>query len=577
MQQEIKTLKDQLRRGAISRREFIGRAALLGISAGSLSSFIAACATTPPSTPAATTNPGAAATAPKAGTPAPAGQPTPAPAAQIKRGGTLVHSYSLTVPTMDPHINSSKNQMFFENVYEGLVGFKIDDPNKPEAKVVGLLAESWEQKDTKTLVFRLRKGVQFHDGSEFDAEAARWNFQRAKEHPKSNYRDNLAFIDTVTALDKYTLEIKAKVDTAPMLRLLAYDSGAQVRMMSKAAFEKNGEEWLQRNAVGTGAFKFKQWISDDRVITERNPNYYVMGVDGKPLPYLDGAVFRFIPDATVALVEQRSGSLHFIEWPLEKDAASIKGDPNLELMQMTWNSRGYFQLGFNTKDAPFNDVRLRQAALYGIDHEGMWKALGFGIGEPWYHPQALKGTLGYDDTVMKYEYNPAKVKDLLKQAGYPDGISIELLVIAREPERTIGEYAQQMWNAVGIKTKLNVVERLATIDACRNYNFQAYFWRGNHGASVIDPENAGNSLACGSAGNWTMLCDKEIDALMVQGLAELDTQKRAVIYHNVWQLLQERAYLATGWVSPVLHSYRKEVRGLTWTFAVANLSTAWLA
>ena len=152
---------------------------------------------------------------------------------------------------------------------------------------------------------------------------------------------------------------------------------------------------------------------------------------------------------------------------------------------------------------------------------------------------------------------------MLKEAGYPDGVNIELKVIAREPENTIGEFVQQMWSAVGIKTKLVSQERLSWIDAVRAKNFQACFWRGALWA-MVDPELARTLVVPGGPTNWSQFSDKDVDKLLDEGLATLDPKKRADIYHQLWQMLQERAYAGAGFLAPVVNAYRKEVKGLTY-------------
>ena len=155
-------------------------------------------------------------------------------------------------------------------------------------------------------------------------------------------------------------------------------------------------------------------------------------------------------------------------------------------------------------------------------------------------------------------------------------MSIELKVISREPENTIGEFAQQMWSAVGIKTKLVSLERLAWIDAVRANNFQAAFWRGVF-QTVVDPDVLKTRITCGAPGNWAQVCDPDIDRLMDEGGATMDPRKRHEIYRGVLRLVQERAYLGTGIVMPLLMAYRKEVQGLRFNFQVPNVTTAWLA
>jgi peptide/nickel transport system substrate-binding protein len=234
---------------------------------------------------------------------APAALAQPAPA--IKRGGTFVESINWTYPSLDSHLSSQPFMAGFEAMYNTLVRFELADPKTGEQKVVGDLAESWEQPDPKTIVFKLRQGVVFHDGSSFDAEVAAWNMLRVRDHPKSQWKTQLAVLETAEALNKNTLRLKLKTPSPGFLRSMAYASGARVYMDSKVAVDKLGEDGFARNPVGTGPFRFKQWVTDDRLILERNPSYFEMGADGKPLPYLDGFVGRFVPDPTVALVDMR--------------------------------------------------------------------------------------------------------------------------------------------------------------------------------------------------------------------------------------------------------------------------------
>ena len=494
----------------------------------------------------------------------------------IRRGGTFVESINWTYPTLDAHLSSQPFMAGFEAMYNTLVRFELADAKTGEQKVVGDLADSWEQPDAKTIVFKLKPGVTFHDGTACDAEVAAWNVLRVRDHPKSQWKTQLGVLEAAEALNKSTLRLRLKTPSPGFLRSMAYASGARVYMLSKAAMDKQGEDGFARNPVGSGAFRFKQWITDDRLILERNPAYFEMGADGKALPYLDGFVGRFVPDPTVALVDMRAGAVQLVEWVPTKDAAAVKADPNLVLYELPWAGQNYFKVGFNAKSSPFNDVRVRQAALMGIDRAGMARALGFGVGVPHYYPFWLPRTLGHDESIPKNEYNPGKVKELLTAAGYPNGVSIELKVISREPENTIGEFAQQMWSAVGIKTKLVSLERLAWIDAVRANNFQAAFWRGVF-QTVVDPDVLKTRIKCGAPANWAQVCDPDIDRLMDEGGATMDPRRRHEIYRNVLRLIQERAYLGTGIVMPLLMAYRKEVQGLKFNFQVPHVTTTWLA
>ncbi len=254
-------MSDRLRL-RLTRRQF----ALAGLLATS-TSLAAACAPTAPQASAPTAPQASAPTAPPApATAAPkptaaAAQPTSAPAvaatsaapttavtsaaptaaavtSQIKRGGTLIHSTFTTYTTMDPHLNASFLNPGYDALYNGLVRFELVDRSTGQHKVVGDLAESWDQSDPTTLVFKLRQGVVFHDGSPFDASVAAWNFLRARDDPLSTRRSQLQVIDSVEAVDKNTLRFKFTRPSPGFVPTLAWANGIQVHMASKAAFDK---------------------------------------------------------------------------------------------------------------------------------------------------------------------------------------------------------------------------------------------------------------------------------------------------------------------------------------------------
>jgi len=477
---------------------------------------------------------------------------------------------------MDPHISTMAGDMIgAEALFNNLVRLELVDPKTWEHKLVGDLAESWDQPDLKTIVFKLKSGIKFHDGSPFNAEVAAWNLLRSRDHPKSYLKQQMSILESAEAPDATTLRIKLKAANAGFLRNLGY-TGTAVPMISKVAVDKTGDDGFARTPVGTGPFKFKQWVTDDRLITERNTEYFEQGADGKPLPYLDGFISRYVPDASVAMVDMKAGTMHLLQRVSAKDAADAKNDSNLVTSELPWAGDVYFFGGFNVTKAPFNDVKVRQAALYGIDREGMAKALGFGIGTPYYYGEWAKGALGYDESVARYEYNPDKVKALLKEAGYPDGLSIELKVIAREPENTIGEFVQQMWTAVGIKTKLVAMERLSWIDAVRAMNFDTCFWRGNFAYTAVDADTASLRITTGSSGNWAQWSDPDVDRLMKEGAAVSDPKKRQETYRQVLQILQEKAYVYSGISVPGVNVLRKEVQGVINNFAQPDLRAAWI-
>ena len=495
---------------------------------------------------------------------------------QIKRGGTLIHSTFTTYTTMDPHLNASFLNPGYDAIYNGLVRFELVDRSTGQHKAVGDLAESWDQPDPTTLVFKLKQGVLFHDGSPFDASVAAWNFLRARDDPKSTRRSQLQVIDSFEATDRNTLRIKLTAASPGFVPTLAWANGIQVHMASKAAFDKLSADGFARNPVGTGPFRFKQWIADDRLILERNPDYFEMGTDGKSLPYLVSFVSRFQPDPTVGLQDLRTGGVHLLESVAPKDVTAIKSDASLAVDEVPWYANCYFQLWFNATTPPFDNVTLRQAVLYAIDRVGMAKAMGFGLGVPFYYPFFAPASMGYGELIVKYEYNPAKVKALLTQAGYPNGIDVELRVIDREPENTIAQFAQQMFEANGIRAKLLRAERTVHIGIINDGKFQFSFARDAF-ETLVDPDVLQRRVKCGAAGQNGKFCDPELDKIVTDGGSTIDVDKRRQIYRQVLAMLQERAYVGTGYYLPTLNGYRREVQGLAYNFQVPRAKTMWLS
>ncbi len=546
-----------------SRRDFLK----LGVGTAGVT-LLAACAPTPqtstPSSPA------------QSGTPAQPAAAATGAAPKIKRGGTLVHSQSWTYPTLDVHLSSIPTGPAYSSLYDTLIRHELVDDKVGRYELKPGLAESWEQADPKTIVMKLRKGVKFHDGSDFNAEVAKWNLDRMRSDKKSFARDQTAAIDTVDVVDPYTIKLNLKAPSPAILAGLSGGSnGSATGMLSKVAMDKLGPDKFALNPVGTGPMKFKQMIPDDRVVLERFEDYWMKGADGKTLPYVDQFVSRYIPDPSVAMVELRSGGIHVIDNIPPKDVETVKSDPSLVYWEMPWAGPTYFFVGFNLKSGPFaTNLKLRQAALYAIDRESMAKAIGFGIGRPALYPLWNSSHLGYDESIVKYPFDLDKAKQFLKDAGYPNGIDVNLLVIAREPENTIGQMAAEMWSKAGIKTKLETLERLSWIDRMQKFNFDSGFWRIS--TQPVDDDEKRRYFGTGGASNWSSVADPELDKLMEQGGTTYDVKQRAEYYKKALTLIQEKAYLGSGFQVPENKALRKEMKGSKVQFTYLDIRESWL-
>ena len=355
--------------------------------------------------------------------------------------------------SLDPSVDTAVNDFrILMNMYDGLVRYK-DGTLQPEPA----LAKSWDiSKDGLTYTFHLRSGVKFHDGTPFNAEAVKFTFDRMLD--KNNpYHDTgpfpLAFffssIDTVSTPDDTTVVFKLKEPYAPFLSNLAYPAGL---IVSPAAVKKWGKDF-GRHPSGTGAFKFKQWDSNSKVVVERNDDYW----DGKPP--LEAVVYRPITDANTRVAEMLSGGLDVMVEVPPDSMAQFKDNKSFKVYEQAGPHVWFLIL--NTKDGPFKSKLIRQAANYAINKKAIVDDILQGTAQVAAGPTPPAFAWAYDDKLQPYPYDPAKAKALLKEAGY-DGQQVTFYVTEGgsgmlDPV-AMGTAIQADLEAVGMKVKIETYE-----------------------------------------------------------------------------------------------------------------------
>ncbi len=528
---------------------------LLLLAACSPAAPTAAPTAAKPAAPAATAAPAAPATA--AAKPAATAAPAAAaatPAPKVKRGGTLraanqnewMHMWGTLSTGPTPYM-----------LYDPLVYWRPDEKGMWGPQPA--LAESWDIKG-KEITFKLRKGVKFHDGSDWNAEVAKWNLEQEATHKKSIA---LVVIDQLDpkgfqVIDDYTLKVTLLYPSASFIPGIA-DTRVHGLMASKSAIEKLGEDKYQDAPAGTGPFQFVEWKRSDHLTLKRNPNYWRQGVDGQPLPYLDGINYRFIVDDSVRLLELKSGNIDFLDSVQGKDVPAVKSNPELNYMEAEWmgQHRDFF---FNAQKEPWgSNQKLRQALLYAIDHEALAKTLGQGIGKPAkYLP--FPGVVGYDESVPYYWYDANKAKQLLKDAGYPNGIDLDITAHNREVDQRQAQMLQQMFDGIGVRVNLTILERLAWGTRVREGNqFQGAT---RQSGSQPDPDLEMSDL-WRSEGRAAYSREKnpELEKCLSDGRSEYDTKKRAEIYKKCQTLSYESGFWGWLWVQAYNYAWNKRVKG----------------
>ncbi len=311
--------------------------------------------------------------------------------------------------TMDPHFAlDAPTFTILDHMVETLLELT------PKGEIVPKLAEKWEvSSDATEFTLKLRKGIKFHDGTPFNAEAVKVTFDRLLD-PKVaiRYRFLVAPISTVTVVDEFTVKMKTKMPFAALVSNLTHQAtGIQSPESLKASWDK-----AVAKPVGTGAFVFKEWVPGNKFVMARNNNYW-----GKKA-LLEEVTWRVIPDDASRVVALETGEVHVAVRIPPFDIPRLKANPKLTVMDAA--SVRTIYLGFNCLKEPFNDKRVRQAINYAVNKEAIVKHVLGGVGRV--SDAAISpGIFGYTP-IKTYEYNIEKAKALLAEAGFPKGFETTL-------------------------------------------------------------------------------------------------------------------------------------------------------
>ena len=305
----------------------------------------------------------------------PADNPEPKPV----RGGKLTMSLNRDAGGLDPHAGTAVTFNYAAGMYEQLWRQTLSPSGEtvPEP----WLAESWEFTSPTTLVFKLRQGVMFHDGSEFDAHVAQWNFEHMMAPAsKFNTRAQLvALIKSTQVVDSYTFQINLPSPNYLFLEAFSAGSppGPNCYMVSPAYYERVGEGEMARKPMGTGPFKFVEWVPNDHLTMVRNDSYWGKDSFGTQLPYLDEVIWKPIEDPTAAFNSLRAGTVDWLSQILPTDAQIARNDPKLKVLEDP-GSMPY--VDFQILEGPFQNTQIRQAFNWGIDREAIHRSVYLGTG-----------------------------------------------------------------------------------------------------------------------------------------------------------------------------------------------------
>lgn len=443
--------------------------------------------------------------------------------------------------SLDPAAVTAVNDFrILVNVYDGLTRYKDGT-----LEVEPSLAESWEiSEDGTVYTFKLRSGVKFHDGSDFNAEAVKFNFDRMlkEDHP---YHDTgpfpLAFffsaVEEVNVIDDLTVEFKLNEPYAPFLSNLAYPTGL---LVSPTAVEEHGKDF-GRHPSGTGAFKFEEWEPNAKVVISRNEDYW----DGAPP--LEAVVYRPITDANTRVAEMLAGGLDIMVEVPPDSLSQFRDNPDYKVLEQAGPHVWFLIL--NTKEGPFADKKIRQAVNYAVNKKALVENVLQGTAEIAAGPTPPAFAWAHNEELEPYPYDPEKAKALLEEAGY-DGEELVFYVTEGgsgmlDPV-AMGTAIQADLQAVGMNVKIETYEWNTFLGKVNpglegKADMAEMAWMTNDPDTL--PYLTLRTAAFPDKGGFNSgyYSNPKVDELLEQARKETDQAKRAELYKEMQQIVHDDA------------------------------------
>ncbi len=460
--------------------------------------------------------------------------------APAQPAGTLLVGLVAEPVNLDPaQVTDLNSNRVGRRIVETLVTFPEES-----TQIVPGLAESWTvSKDGLHYTFKLRKGVAFHDGTPFNAEAVKFSIERqinpdhpaAKlgKYPFSNYF--FGNIKAVEATDPLTVEFILKEPRASFLAVLTAGAAS---IVSPTAVRKFGADYPS-NPVGTGPFKFASWERGQRVVLEKNPAYWRFPVK------VERVIYRPIVEDQARLTELLTGALDLIVGTPPDALAQLESNPKVTVLRQVGAHVWY--LGINNQKKPFDDKRVRQALNYAVDKDAIVRDVLKGTGSLSRGP-VLPGTWAADTALKAYPYDPARARKLLAEAGYPTGFTTTLWV----PESGSGMQSpvamstviQSNLKAVGVTVALQTMEWGAYLTKLRSKEqdlFALSWMAGNEDPDMVMFPLLHSSQWTPTGPNRALYRNDRFDELLHQARLTTDQTRRTQLYREAQRILADDA------------------------------------
>ncbi|PWA09464.1 ABC transporter substrate-binding protein [Pueribacillus theae] len=457
-----------------------------------------------------------------------------------KKGGEAIFAYETDVSNYDPTQGSAgSDHALLWPVYDTLIKFT------PELEPEAGLAESWDFLDDKTVELKLREGVTFHDGTPFNAEAVKFNIERANS--ENSKVTDLKNIDSVEVVDEKTVKLHLSQPDSSILLALS-DRGGM--MVSPTAVKEKGEDFAQ-NPVGAGPYKMVKRVPNGEVVFEAYEDYWE---EGKP--YLDKMTVKIMADENTRINALKSGEVDYADNIKPGNVQQLKNDSNIVLKDKT--SVAFRILYLNAEKEPMNNKAVRQALLYGINRDDIIQAINFGSGEPASQPFP-SGYWAAGENI-KVDYDPEKAKQILKDAGLED-ITIKMNHYSTAYEQRIAEAIKSQLAEIGINVDLQAMELQAAVSNYFNEKEVPMFlssWTGRPDPQITIKNLFASDSFYNAGGHST----DEIEKLISQAAGIYEQEERAKLYGEISQkALLEEAIMIPLFFEPRTSAMNQSIKG----------------
>ncbi len=469
----------------------------------------------------------------------------------------VVFAVASTFTTTDPYdANDTLSQAMAKSFYEGLFGFDKD------MKLIPVLAESYTaSNDGLTYTIKLKQGIKFQDGTDFNAEAVKVNFDRVTDPANKLKRYGLySIIAKTEAVDDYTARITLKEPFSAFINDLAHPSGV---MISPAALKQWGSKDIAFHPVGTGPFKFVEWRATDYLKVAKNENYWRKGY-----PKVDTITWKPVVDNNSRAALMQTGEAQFT-FPVPYELADVlKGKPDLVLVAAPSIVLRY--LSMNTQQKPFDNLKVRQAIAYAINKEALAKVAFSGYAVP--ADGVIPDAVEYSVKLGPWPYDLAKAKKLMVEAGYPDGFETELWSAYNySTAQKVSQFLQQQLQQIGIKTKITLLEAGQRVEKVESWPdpksapVRLYYvgWSSSTGEAdwALRPLLFGGSWPP-KLFNTAYYRNDKVDADIKGALATTDKAQKAKLYRDAQQTIWNDAPWVPLVTEKLLSAHSRKLSGV---------------